>query len=191
MGLSILLKFQGKMMHNKGPRKLQSHPGEPRQGGEGRPVVPEQFWPDEPGPRRQLARFWGNILIRLQTGAGAALACMQGAAAACLRVRYSQAARRQHLCCASRRIFMVCIFICFPARSEEMDGASGGSWSLQFYWESCVPTNTAGFTRAVRDSEPPGCALEKNFSKNLSQPLSSSKNECPKMNSLTQTISPG
>lgn len=57
--------------------------------------------------------------------------------------------------------------------------------------KSCIHTNTAGFTRAVKDSEPCSCMLEENFFLNLSKPLSSSKNEHPKMNSLTQTISPG
>lgn len=56
--------------------------------------------------------------------------------------------------------------------------------------EAVQSLETTGVFR-VEDSEPSDCTMGKNFFLNASQTLSSNKNECPKIHSLTQTISPG
>lgn len=80
----------------------------------------------------------------------------------CFLIQYSQVASCQNIRCPSRRIY---IFILFPSGFEGIDEGSSWSWNLQFSQESRTHTNTARFTRAIKDSEPSSWALEKNFLK--------------------------
>lgn len=90
--------------------------------------------------------FWGNILILLQAGVGAALRLLRGDNQQ-LHVSLSTAARYQGASTFAAahhgEYLWACIFYFLSGRSKETDEISSWSWSLQSYWESCIHTNTA------------------------------------------------
>lgn len=111
------------------------------------------------------------------------------AAAPQFPVQVSQLAR---MCCRSRRmlmdmrfyfLFLVGLRRWLKALAEARAAVVLGAVRSH---------KTTGVFRVVKGSEPSGCTVGKNFFfSNASQALSSSKNERPKIHSLTQTISPG